>query len=56
MPLGGLAKVGDSNGLGVAASNFKEDEIQPGSFKITPGWPKWSQLKNTGRQGQRSTH
>ena len=40
MPLGGLAKVGDSNGLGVAAFNFKEDEIQPGSFKITPGLAK----------------
>ena len=40
MPLGGLAKAGDSNGLGVAAFNFKEDEIQPGSFKITPGLAK----------------
>jgi protein-L-isoaspartate(D-aspartate) O-methyltransferase len=35
MPLGGLAQVGGSGGLGVAAFTFGDNERQPGSFEIT---------------------
>jgi protein-L-isoaspartate(D-aspartate) O-methyltransferase len=67
MPFGGLVQVGASNGLGVAALSFGDDETQPGSFKINacgygPGGPSlarqlaaqarvWDELGRPGAAG-----